>query len=214
MRACRRRSAGEEPVNAWHLRLAVWVLRQGGQVLHATEGVWGLAADPWNAAAVSGLLSIKGRSQSKGLIVIGASADMFAEEIQALDSAWRRRVTDSWPGPVTWILPTRRFPQWVTGGRNTVAVRVPGHPQARALCQMFGGPLVSTSANLSGHPPARRRLQAVAFRSGLNDLRGSGVPQIFLLPGETLGRAGPSEIRLLDGRYIRRSKAGEPSCEE
>lgn len=187
----------------WHLRLARRVLMHGGIVLHATEGVWGLACDPLDAAAVRRLLAVKGRAAQKGLIVIGYDADCFAPELAGLDGAAREGVRASWPGPVTWILPNRRFPAWVTGGRDTVAVRVPGHPQARALARAFGRPIVSTSANRAGFPSARTRLAA---RRWLSEVRRAGcdVP-IHLLPGETLGRRGPSEIRTVAGRRVRRA---------
>lgn len=190
-------------MNPWHLHLAARVLRQGGQVLHATEGVWGIAADPFNAAAVAELLALKGRAQTKGLIVIGADAASFDDELGLLEPPQRKAVRATWPGPVTWILPSRRFPPWITGGRPTVAARVPGHPQARALCRAFGGSLVSTSANLSRRPPSRNRLQARRFLSGLRTAPGRAKRLVYLLPGETQGRVGPSEIRTLDGAYLR-----------
>jgi len=194
-------------VNEWHLRLAVRVLRRGGLVVHATEGVWGIAADPWNSAAVADLLALKGRAQAKGLIVIGAEPEMFADEIADLDPAVHGRIAQSWPGPVTWIVPTVRFPVWITGGRQMVGVRIPGHPQARALSQRFGGPLVSTSANLSGQPSARRWPQARRFLRTLAARHPQLARRIYLLPGETMGSAGPSEIRTLDGGYLRRPQS-------
>lgn len=187
-------------MNAWHLRLAVHTLRRGGLVLHATEGVWGFACDPFDACAVERLLALKGRDPRRGLIVIGADSADFAPELDALEPGERDAVEASWPGPVTWVLPNRRFPRWITGGRPTVAVRVPGHPQARALCHAFGAPLVSTSANLSGRVPARRRLQAVALRASLT---AHDAVDCYLLPGETQGRRGPSEIRTLAGERLR-----------
>jgi L-threonylcarbamoyladenylate synthase len=192
-------------VNPWHARLAVRVLRRGGLVLHATEGVWGFACDPFDAGAVARLLSAKGRAAAKGLILIGDGPDRFAPELDALDAAGRSAVIASWPGAVTWILPNREFPPWITGGRDTVAVRVPGHADARALVTAFDGPLVSTSANPTGRPPARNRFQA---RARLRDLRRRGrrwrrPDEIYLLPGETGGRRGPSEIRTVAGERLR-----------
>ena len=187
-------------MNAWHLRLAADTLRRGGLVLHATEGVWGFACDPFDAGAVERLLTLKGRDPRRGLIVIGADSADFAPELDALEPGERDEVEASWPGPVTWVLPNRRFPRWITGGRPTVAVRVPGHPQARALCRAFGAPLVSTSANMSGHAPARRRLQAIALHASLV---GQDGVDCYLLPGETQGRRGPSEIRTLNGVRLR-----------
>jgi len=173
--------------------------------MHATEGVWGLACDPFDPAAVARLLGLKGRAAAKGLIVIGHTADAFAPELAALDAAGRAAVTDSWPGAVTWILPNRRFPAWVTGGRRTVAVRVPGHRQARALLEAHGSPLVSTSANRSRQPPPRNRFQARARFEALR--RRAGLyrrhPGFYLLPGQTAGRRGPSEIRTVSGSLLR-----------
>ncbi len=190
-------------MNPWHLHLAVRVLRRGGLVLHATEGVWGLACDPWSPAAVDRLLALKQRDVGKGLIVMAADAETFSAELDALPAADRRRVVESWPGAVTWVVPNRQFPVWITGGRNTVALRVTGHRQARALCRSWGGALVTTSANRSGRPPARNALQA---RACWRDLRAAGAAldvDVHLLPGETLGRAGPSEIRTLAGCRLR-----------
>lgn len=189
----------------WHLQLAVRSLRAGGLVLHATEGVWGLACDPFDGVAVMDLLALKGRPLSKGLIVIGGDADTFAAELQGLDTLERQRVLASWPGPVTWILPNHRFPDWITGGRDEVAVRVPGHPQARALARAFGGPLVSTSANPSGRPPARQALQArrqfaSADRQGGRRFPG---PRDYILPGAVLAPGAPSQIRTLSGQVLR-----------
>jgi L-threonylcarbamoyladenylate synthase len=187
----------------WHLRLAIQVLRRGGVVLHATEGVWGLACDPGNAAAVESLLRLKNRPASKGLIVIGADAAGFAGELGSVCDAARMRVLTSWPGPITWIVPNRRFPAWVTGGRDTVAVRVPGHPQARALCRAFGGSLVSTSANRAGRPPPRNRFQVRVRLAEMQLPAPLPGELLYLLPGETLGRGAASEIRTLAGRRLR-----------
>jgi L-threonylcarbamoyladenylate synthase len=133
------------------------------------------------------VLELKARSPARGLILIGASAAVFAPELEALGAAARAEVESSWPGPDTWIVPNVRFPRWITGAHRGVAIRVPGHAQARALCQRFGGPLVSTSANPSGRPPPRTALGARRhFSSGA----------VHVLAGETLGRGRPSRIRV------------------
>ncbi len=178
-----------------HLRRAVDVLRGGGIVAHATEGVWGLGCDPFDGNAVDRVLKIKGRDADKGLIVAAGRAEAFAAELEGLDDDVALRVRESWPGAVTWVVPNRRFPAWITGGRDTVAIRVPGHAQARALAELFGGALVSTSANRSGIEPARTA-HAVA------DALGEAVD--FILPGETGSNTGPSRIiDALNGTMLR-----------
>ena len=167
------------------LQTAADVLHRAGVVAHACEGVWGLACDPFNEAAVGRVLDIKGRAAAKGLIVIGACAAVFAPELEALETSVKARVRASWPGAVTWIVPGARFPHWITGGRGTVAVRVPGHVQSRALAAAFGSPIVSTSANRVGEAPCRT---ASAVRDALGD------EVDYVLPGCVGGRAGPSTI--------------------
>lgn len=131
------------------------------------------------------ILCIKERSVSKGLIVIAASATVFEPELSKLDSETRSRVEASWPGPTSWIVPTDRYPNWVTGDFLTVAVRVPEHDQARRLAREFGGSLVSTSANESGQEPCRTEAEA-------NVRLGHTVD--FILSGSIGSNPGPSKI--------------------
>ena len=139
---------------------AAAVLRRGGVVAYPTEAVWGLGCDPFDEAAVLRLLAIKQRPVDKGVILIAGALDQFDGLLdwEALEPAQRQAVLDSWPGPNTWIVPTTaRVPRWITGSHDGVAVRVSAHPDVIALCAAFGGPLVSTSANLAGEPPAFSR---------------------------------------------------------
>lgn len=175
------------PPTNWHLRKAVYALRNGGVIAYPTEAVWGLGCDPLNPFAVQRLLQIKRRDPSRGLILIGARFDHFAAFLQPVPAATRRRLAQSWPGPVTWLLPARpECPRWLRGEHDTLAVRVSAHPVCRALCRAWGGALVSTSANVSGRPPAKSRLQLrKQFDERLD----------CIVPGELGGRSRPSEIR-------------------
>ena len=164
---------------------AVRALRRGGVVAHACEGVWGLACDPLDEEAVERVFDIKGRAATKGLIMIAACAEAFATELGALDDATALRIRASWPGPVTWVVASERFPDWITGGRGTVAVRVPDHAQSRALAGAFGAPIVSTSANRSGAPPC-------LTADDVRDVLGDEID--YLLPGDIGDRVGPSTI--------------------
>ena len=186
-------------MNRWQLQLAVRALDAGGIVLHATEGVWGLACDPCDESAVARLLVMKGRPLSKGLIVIGAEAGDFQAELSDLEDSERTTVEASWPGSVTWVVPNVAFPFWITGGRESVAIRVPGHRQARSLCHAFGRPLVSTSANHSGRKApvncwqAHRQFARVGFPGQLD----------YLLPGRVCDPGQPSQIRTPSGATLR-----------
>lgn len=164
---------------------AVKILREGGVIAHATEGVWGLACDPWNEIAVNRILEIKQRSIQQGLIVIGSEPSMFQEELDSVSPKMRNKVIVSWPGHVTWVLPTRRFPNWVTGHRASIAARIPDHEQTRTLARLFGKPIISTSANVSGKEPATTMKKVFLEFASAVDL---------VVPGEIGSVVGPSRI--------------------
>lgn len=138
------------------------LLKAGGVITYPTEAVWGLGCDPANETAVHKVLALKQRPIAKGMILVAASPDQLDGwvRLDALPAARREAVLASWPGPNTWIVPAgARAPRWITGAHDGIAVRVSAHPLVAALCQAWGGPLVSTSANLAGGEPARSRDQ-------------------------------------------------------
>lgn len=175
---------------------AAYMVRQGGIIAYPTEAVFGLGCDPRNESAVRRLLAIKRRPVSKGVILIAADLEQLKPFIDPLDPQSLAQVQATWPGPVTWLVPARhKAPIWLRGSHPTLAVRVTAHPVASALCQACGIPLVSTSANLSGQPPARSAEQVGRQLGGLLD---------YIVPGATGGAARPTEIRdLRSGMVVR-----------
>ena len=169
---------------------AARVVRGGGVVAYPTEAVFGLGCDPRDRAAVMRLLAIKRRSWRKGLILIAADFAQLEPYVVLPPEPRRTEVLASWPGPHTWVLTARgAAPRWITGGRDSLAVRVTAHPIARDLCVRAGMALVSTSANVSRRSPHRRVL---ALRHEL------GRSLDCVLAGELGGLAQPTVIR--DGR--------------
>lgn len=131
-------------------------MHSGAVVAYPTEAVFGLGCDPANEAAVRRILSLKHRPESMGLILIGSDFEQFTPWVEAVEPACLQRALDSWPGPVTWLFPRAAgVPGFIAGEHPTVAIRVTAHPVSRALCEAFGGPVVSTSANPHSAPPAR-----------------------------------------------------------
>lgn len=183
-------------LDEWRLRLARRHVRCGGIIAYPTEGVYGLGCDPLNGSAVLRLLALKRRNWRQGLIVIGANLDQLRAFISSDDPGLLDRLRSSWPNAVSWVVPASpRTPSWITGGRSTIVVRVPAHELARALCRVCG-PLVSTSANLHGRPPARTTWAVHRMFGSVLDL---------VIPGALGGRSGPSEIRdALTGAVYRR----------
>ena len=147
---------------------AVETLRGGGVLLQATEGVWGFACDPGAPGAVDRIIALKRRDEKKGFILISHDSKAFLAHMEGVQH--RKEIEASWPGPHTWILPNfERFDDRITGGRNTVACRVPGHAQARQVCAGFGSIVISTSANISGSAPVLTQADAIAQFSGSVD---------------------------------------------
>jgi L-threonylcarbamoyladenylate synthase len=123
-------------------------------VILPTETVYGLAADAANAEAVARLYEAKGRPRFNPLIAHVADA-AAAARLADFDDRARRLAEVFWPGPLTLVLPFREGAEvadLARAGLNTVAVRVPAHPAARAVLAAFGGPVVAPSANRSGRP--------------------------------------------------------------
>jgi L-threonylcarbamoyladenylate synthase len=155
------------------LAQAVEILRAGGVVAFPTDTVYGLGARAWDAAAVAQLYVAKGRAESKAIPILLASADALGEVADQVPPLAWALAARFWPGPLTLVVPRQaRVPDVVTGGGDTVAVRVPNHPVALQLIKALGEPLAATSANLSGAP------SPVSADDVLSQLRGR-IPLIL-----------------------------------
>ena len=170
-----------------NMNRAARILGAGGVIAYPTEAVYGLGCLPLEVGAVARILALKGRAASKGLILIAAAFDQLAPYVSLPRGSIRDEIFASWPGPVTWVVPVRSFvPRWLTGGRDTLAVRVTDHPVASYLASRAGSALVSTSANRSGRTPARTAL-------GVRRAFGDALDAVLVGP---LGAATrPTEIR-------------------
>ena len=134
---------------------AAGVLRGGGLVAFPTETVYGLGADAASPAAVARIFAVKRRPADHPLIVhLAAGADL-AGHAATVPAAARSLAGRFWPGPLTMIL--RRGPRiapGVTGGGDTVGLRMPRHPLAQRLLAAFGGAIAAPSANRFGQVSA------------------------------------------------------------
>ena len=147
---------------------AAALLRDGETVAFPTETVYGLGADARSDAAVAGIYAAKDRPRFNPLIVHLAEAD-DAEALVAVPPLARRLARAFWPGPLTLVLPLRdtdSISPLVTAGLPTLAVRVPGHPVARALLRAVGGPVAGPSANPSGRLSPTTAAHVLAGLSG------------------------------------------------
>ncbi|WP_367680260.1 L-threonylcarbamoyladenylate synthase type 1 TsaC [Candidatus Fukatsuia anoeciicola] len=166
-------------------------------IAYPTEAVFGLGCNPDNEKAVNTLLTLKQRSQEKGLILVAANYNQLRPYLDdsKLNRIQKQNIFTSWPGAITWIIPaSTKTPYWLTGRFNSLAVRVINHPLIQQLCTYYGKPIVSTSANLNGCQPCRNESEVkMQFGAALS-----------ILSGKIGGHKKPSEIRdSLTGKQIR-----------
>ena len=147
------------------------LLRKGGLVAFPTETVYGLGGDARSDRAVARIFAAKGRPRFNPLIVHLPDA-AAARGLAVFDARADALAAAFWPGPLTLVLPLRAgsgLSGLVTAGLPTVALRVPAHPVARALLQVFGGPLAAPSANPSGRVSPTRAAHVIEGLGGRID---------------------------------------------
>lgn len=185
MRRKRDREEGRRAADA-HVGRGARILRGGGVIAYPNESVYGLGCLPGNQQAVERVLRLKGRDRSLGLILIAGEWEQFdgwAAELSTAPEFGELRKSEG----ITWVVPASSdTPEWINGGRGTVAVRRSLHPLAAALSLALDSPLVSTSCNPHGRPPALNEAQARSYFEAEVD---------WVLPGECGPLEGPSEIR-------------------
>jgi L-threonylcarbamoyladenylate synthase len=134
---------------------AVIVLARGGIVAIPTDTLYGLAVDPLSPAALSRLMTVKGRPTERAVALIGADMAQVVRDLGVLPTAAQKLASAYWPGPLTLLVPRpASIPEELTGGSPLVGVRVPNDDRARELCRFWGHVLTATSANISGQPPS------------------------------------------------------------
>lgn len=185
MRPREKRGEGRRDADP-RVRRGARIIRGGGVIAYPNESVYGLGCLPDNEPAVSRVLRLKGRDRSLGLILVAGEWEQFADWVADLSAALRPGELRDSPG-VTWVMTAAgEAPEWITGGRKSIAVRRSLHPLAAALSREAGAPLVSTSCNPHGKPPARTAEEA-------GDYFGDAVD--WVMPGECGPLKGPTEIR-------------------
>ncbi len=133
------------------LKAAVTALREGDVIAFPTETVYGLGANAQDARAVRRVFELKGRPADHPLIVHLDAARYLPRWAREVPDNARKLAERFWPGPLTLVLPrTDAVSDLVTGGQDTVAVRVPSHPMAQQILTAFGGGIVAPSANRFG----------------------------------------------------------------
>ncbi len=134
---------------------ALRVLAEDGVVAYPTETVYGLAVNPFSEAALDALFRVKQRDAKHPVLLIVAGVEQVSVLASAVSDRARACMNAFWPGPLSLLLPgVSTLPKRLLDEAGRCCVRCPGREIARDLCRQWGGPLTSTSANLSGLPPA------------------------------------------------------------
>lgn len=152
---------------AYDIEAAGEILRRGGLVAIPTETVYGLAGNALDPAVSARIYAVKGRPSDNPLIVHISAMEELPPLVAEIPAAAKKLAEAFWPGPLTIIMKKSAIvPKETTGGLDTVAVRMPSHPAARAIIRAAGVPLAAPSANLSGLPSPS------AFEHVCDDLMG------------------------------------------
>lgn len=137
------------------------ILKNGGLAVIPTETVYGLAANALDEKAVADIYIAKGRPSDNPLIVHISEFDEIYPLVRFVPESAKKLADAFWPGPLTIILPkSNKVPYKTSGGLDTVAVRMPSHPIARAVIKAAGVPLAAPSANISGFPSPSKAVYA------------------------------------------------------
>jgi L-threonylcarbamoyladenylate synthase len=187
------------------LRAATKALRGGGVIALPTDTVYGLACDAHNEGAAAQVFAIKGRAGVKPLTLFVSNVEEALRLGRPALPDHERVMRRFWPGPLTVVLrPLQRFPPGVTGEGGTVGVRVPDHAFCLDLLRALGGPLATTSANLSGGADIREASKVAEELGGALAL---------LLDGGVLPRRAPSLVVDLSAVPPRILRPGERAIE-
>lgn len=135
------------------IKVTARIIRKGGLVAFPTETVYGLGANALNAKAVLKIFKAKNRPQDNPLIVHIADKKEIYRLAESVSKKVEKLINKFWPGPLTLLLKKSKIvPYAVTGGLDTVAIRMPAHPTASSLIKMSETPIAAPSANLAGRP--------------------------------------------------------------
>lgn len=179
---------------------AAFVLRRGGLVAFPTETVYGLGVNALDTGAVARLFAAKGRPADNPLIVHVGDFDMVFQLAGRVPEKAILLMNNYWPGPLTLVLQGGKgVPPGVTGGLDTVALRMPDHPVALALIRAAALPVAAPSANISGRPSPTTAAHVMSDLSGKIEIVLDGGPAGLGVESTVLDLTAPVPLVLRPG---------------
>ncbi len=191
------------------IQYAASVIARGQVVGIPTDTFYGLAADPFNLAAVEMVYRIKGRPEQKALPVLVSSIEQAVGLVRDLPDAFLKLAQKFWPGPLTMVVDAvNKMPLKVTGNTGRIALRWSAGKVACALIEAYGGPVTGTSANISGFP-------ACASAGQLVKQMGDSLP-VILDGGESKAALASTivDLRGEDWRILREGVIAEKDVQK
>ncbi|MDD3267489.1 MAG: L-threonylcarbamoyladenylate synthase [Burkholderiales bacterium] len=160
-------------------------LKKGGVIAYPTESCYGLGCDPKNHKAINKVIRIKGRSKTKGLIVIAGNLKQITPLTKTLSDKDTSKLKQYWPGFYSIILPVNHhLPSNLTGIHNKIAIRVTNHKQVQQISNHIKSALVSTSANKSGKQSIKYYKECIRHFGN----------KVLVINGNTMFQKKPSTI--------------------
>jgi len=183
---------------------AARILRSGGLVAFPTETVYGLGADASSESAMAKLYAVKRRPADHPVIVHFASAEAAFGWAREIPESARKLAKAFWPGPLTLVLKrSQKAQDFVTGGQDTVGLRLPSHPVARELLQLFGRGVAAPSANRFGRVSPTTAAHVRADLGAEVDLVLDGGPTEVGIESTIVDLSGAAAVLLRPGRITR-----------
>jgi L-threonylcarbamoyladenylate synthase len=198
-------AAAESTAEIFRIDDGIAALRSGELVVYPTETFYGIGADPFSRSALQRLFAVKAREPERPVGLIAADTAMAFSVASEVPIDARRLADAFWPGPLTLVVPARAeiAPELV--GPNGVGMRVSPHPVAHALAAGLGRPITSTSANLSGQPPATTLAEA---------RQPFGAKVKVYLEGGKMAASAPSTVVAFEGGEWKMLRVGAISADQ
>lgn len=187
---------------------AARIIANGGLIAFRTDTFYGLGADPLNAAAVAKIRELKGREDSKPILLLISDMDQLDRFVGDHAAVFGQTAAARWPGPLTLVGAARpELPTELTAGTNTIGVRLPDDQNVRALVRACGGALTATSANVSGKPPARTAKEVEDYFPNMDLIIDGG--EVTATEPSTVLDLSQAEPRLVREGAITRAALGD-----
>lgn len=198
------------PYDRQTLDTAAHVMLRGGVIAFPTDTLYGLGCSLFDLGAVELVRRLKRRDPTHAFISLIPEPSQVDGLALAVSPVARRVIQHGWPGPLSLIfIAAEIVPRAVRGQGGTIALRCPRDPLSHALLQRFGGPVISSSANLSGQPAAETAEEVMATFGNQLDLVLDGGPRRGAVPSTLVDMSGPKPKLLRQGGFDVRPLLGD-----